>query len=107
MDKAKEVVFQQAIVDSLTADTWLEGKAEHYDRELALYPEDLLAYIHATQPEAVAKLTKFYHDKTDQMILKRAAEQMDKHGALHVLRNGFKDQSALHLFARPGLQLGS
>lgn len=94
MDKAKEVVFQQAIVDSLTADTWLEGKAEHYDRELALYPEDLLAYIHATQPEAVAKLTKFYHDKTDQMILKRAAEQMDKHGALHVLRNGFKDRGA-------------
>lgn len=94
MDKAKELVFQQAIVDSLTADSWLEGKAEHYDRELALCPEDLLGYIHATQPEAIDKLTKFYHDKTDQMILKRAAEQMDKHGALHVLRNGFKDRGA-------------
>ena len=94
MDKAKESVFQQAIVDSLSANTWLEGKAEHYDRELALYPEDLLAYIHQSQPEAVEKLTKFYHDKTDQMILKRAAEQMDKHGSLYVLRHGFKDRGA-------------
>ncbi len=46
MDKAKESVFQQDIVDSLTDNTWLEGTAEHYDRELALYPEDLLAYVH-------------------------------------------------------------
>ncbi len=94
MDKAKELVFQQAIVSALTADGWLEGKAEHYDRELALYPEDLLAYLHETQPEAIDKLAKFYHDKTDAMILKRAVEQMDKHGALHVLRHGFKDRGA-------------
>ena len=94
MDKAREVVFQQAIVDSLKADTWLEGKAEHYDRELALYPEDLLTYIRDTQPEAIEKLTKFYHDKTDQMLLRRATEQMNKHGALHVLRHGFKDRGA-------------
>jgi type I restriction enzyme R subunit len=94
VDKAKELIFQQAIVNALTADGWLEGKAEHYDRELALYPEDLLVYLHETQPEAIAKLAKFYHDKTDAMILKRAAEQMDKHGALHVLRHGFKDRGA-------------
>ena len=94
MDKARELIFQQAIVNDLTADGWLEGKAEHYDRELALYPEDLLSYLKETQPEAIDKLTKFYHDKTDAMILKRAAEQMDKHGALHVLRHGFKDRGA-------------
>jgi len=94
VDKARELVFQQAIVHDLTADGWLEGKAELYDRELALYPEDLLGYLRETQPEAVAKLTKFYHDKTEQMILRRTAEQMDKHGALHVLRHGFKDRGA-------------
>ncbi len=94
MDKAREIVFQQAIVDDLTANRWLEGKTERYDRELALYPDDLLTYIYETQPEAVKKLTKFYHDKADLMILKRAAEQMDKHGSLHVLRHGFKDRGA-------------
>lgn len=55
MDKAKESVFQQAIVDWLTANTWLEGKAEHYDRALALYPEGLLTYIRDIQPESAER----------------------------------------------------
>lgn len=94
MDKARELVFQHAIVNDLTADGWLEGKAEHYDRELALYPEDVLAYIKQTQPEVIERLTKFYHDKTDEMILKRVAEQMDKHGSLHCIRHRVKDRGA-------------
>lgn len=93
-DKAAEKVFQQAIVDDLTGQGWLEGKSENYHRELALYPEDLIGYVRDTQSEALAKLTKFYGDKTEQKLLERAAEQMDKHGALHVLRHGFKDRGA-------------
>ena len=38
MDKAKELVFQRAIVDDLTADGWLEGKAEQYNRLLNAQP---------------------------------------------------------------------
>lgn len=95
MDKAAESPFQHEIVEYLTRqDNWLEGRARDYDCELALYPEDLLAYIRETQPEAIEKLTKFYQDSTEQMILRRAAEQMDKHGSLHVLRHGFKDRGA-------------
>jgi len=93
-DKAAEKVFQQAIVDDLTGQGWLEGKSEHYHRELALYPEDLAGYVRQTQPEALAKLSKFYGDKVEEKLLARAAEQMDKHGALHVLRHGFKDRGA-------------
>jgi len=94
MDKAREIVFQNAIIADLTKIGWDEGKADGYDRVLALYPQDLIGYVRATQPDAVAKLEKFYHAKTDEMILKRAAEQMDKHGSLHVLRHGFKDRGA-------------
>ncbi|OOZ45824.1 restriction endonuclease subunit R [Solemya velum gill symbiont] len=92
MDKARESVFQQAIVDDLTGHGWLEGKSEYYHRGLALYPEDLISYVRNTQQEALAKLTKFYGDKVEQKLLERAAVQMDKHGALHVLRHGFKDR---------------
>ncbi|ACL71695.1 type I site-specific restriction-modification system, R subunit [Thioalkalivibrio sulfidiphilus HL-EbGr7] len=94
MDKARENVFQQAIVTDLVGQGWLEGKSEHYDRVLALYPEDLVGYVRNTQPEALEKLTKFYGDKVEDKLLQRAAEQMDKHGALHVLRHGFKDRGA-------------
>ena len=94
MDKARENVFQQAIVADLVGQGWLEGKSEHYDRVLALYPEDLIDYVRDTQPEALEKLTKFYGDKVEEKLLARAAEQMDKHGALYVLRHGFKDRGA-------------
>ena len=92
MDKASESVFQRAIVADLVRDGWLEGKSEHYDRELALYPDDLLGYLRETQPEALERLARFYGDQVDRKLLQRAAEQMDKHGALHVLRHGFKDR---------------
>ena len=91
-DKAAEKVFQQAIVDDLTRQGWLEGKSVDYHRELALYPEDLIGYVRQTQPEALDRLGKFYGDKVEEKLLARAAEQMDKHGALHVLRHGFKDR---------------
>ena len=68
MDKARELVFQQAIIRDLTADGWLEGKAEHYDRELALYPEDLLAWLRDTQPEAIAKLLRERGAKTGRVL---------------------------------------
>ena len=47
-DKAAEKVFQQAIVDDLTRQGWLEGKSADYHRELALYPEDLIGYVRQT-----------------------------------------------------------
>lgn len=94
MEKSGELVFQRAIVGDLVDQGWLEGKSEHYHRDLAVYPEDMLAYVRETQPEALEKLTKFYGDKVEDKLLARAAEQMDKHGALHVLRHGFKDRGA-------------
>ena len=92
MDKASESVFQRAIVADLVLDGWLEGKSESYDRALALYPEDLLGYLRETQPEALERLARFYGDQLEAKLLQRAAEQMDKHSALHVLRHGFKDR---------------
>lgn len=50
-DEAAEKVFQQAIINNLVTNGWLEGRSEHYHRELALYPEDLIDYVRLTQPE--------------------------------------------------------
>lgn len=92
MDKASESVFQRAIISDLVLGGWLEGKSERYDRALALYPEDLLGYVRETQPEAMDRLARFYGDQLEAKLLQRATEQMDKHGALQVLRHGFKDR---------------
>jgi type I restriction enzyme R subunit len=35
----------------MAAGGWLRGQAEHYDRALALYPEDVIGFVKETQPE--------------------------------------------------------
>ena len=69
-DKAAERPFQQAIVREMVESGWEEIAASGYDRELALYPDELLARLRETQPEEVERLTKFYRNHTDAMILK-------------------------------------
>ena len=88
-DKAAETILQQAVLADMEASGWLVGKSANYDRERALYPEDLLAYIRETQPDEVARQEKFHPGRVDEMLLKRTSEQMDKRGSLVVLRHGF------------------
>lgn len=94
MADAREVQFQNDIVDSLTASGWLLGKSEHYNRELALYPEDVIGYVQETQPDQWDRFSKHYPSDTENALLKSVASQLDKQGTLWVLRNEVKDRGA-------------
>lgn len=90
MSKHKEIVFETEIVEHLTSKDWIEGKSEGYDRALALYPEDVVGFIKATQPEAYEKFAKRYAKDTDSHLVKEVAKNLDKQGALYYLRNEMK-----------------
>ena len=45
MASASEFAFQNEIIQQLLNNGWLLGKPELYNRELALYPEDLLGFV--------------------------------------------------------------
>ena len=49
--KTNELIFQNDMLKHLQASGWQLGKAQHYNRELALYPEDVLGFVQDTQPE--------------------------------------------------------
>ena len=55
---AKEVAFQQDIIDQMVEGGWQLGDAADYDRERALYPSDCLAYIKKTQPRVEQSATR-------------------------------------------------
>ena len=48
-DKHKEAKFETEIVEYLTSNIWVEGTSTGYDKDLALYTEDLISYIKNTQ----------------------------------------------------------
>ena len=93
-----EKIFEDELCAHLASHGWTVRThlkdAVTYQRELALYPDDLLAYVQDTQPAEWAKFKKWHNGQSETVFLKRVAEQLDKHGTLWLLRRGFKDRDA-------------
>jgi len=73
-------------------DRWLAGVSSSYDKARALYPEDVIAWLRASQPAAWAKLEKLNGANTDKRVLDALAKNLansDTGGTLEVLRRGF------------------
>lgn len=102
---SKEARFQQDIINQMRQGGWQLGEPAKYNRELALYTQDCLAYVQATQPKAWAKYEKLYPKEPEQAFIKKLAAQLgkadpsasDKHlrtfGTLGVLRHELRDKS--------------
>ncbi len=90
MADSKEAVFQQDIIAAMTAEGWLTGPANGYDRRSALYTEDLLAYIKDAWPERWEKFSKSNPKDPETVLVQKLVRELEKHGTLDLLRNGFK-----------------
>jgi len=103
-DPAAEKKFQDEIIAHLTAHGWLLGSSDQYDRERALYPEDVVGYVKDTQPEAWEKFTKIHPQGPEEALLALVTQQLEKadpnatakdlrkYGTLGVLRHAIKDR---------------
>lgn len=91
MSLHKENKFEDEICDELSKAGWLyaEKDAENYDRQLALYPSDVLAWVQETQPEAWDVLTKNHGGAAGQTLLNRLRDSLNQSDTLTVLRKGF------------------
>jgi type I restriction enzyme, R subunit len=65
--------------------------AEDYDRALCLLSRDVLDFVLATQPKEWQKLQQHHGAAVRDQFLKRLAAEIERRGALDVLRNGVKD----------------
>ncbi|HEX9639707.1 MAG TPA: type I restriction endonuclease, partial [Candidatus Krumholzibacteria bacterium] len=66
-------------------------KPEDYDRTLCLLPRDVVDFVLATQPKEWKKLEQHHGAAVKEQFLKRLAAEIERRGALDVLRNGLKD----------------
>src|SRR5690554_4571555 len=87
-----EIHFESEICEHLASDGWLyePGDAAHYDRGLALFPGDVLAWVQDTQPQAWEALVKNHGAGADQTLLNRLRDSLDRRGTLDVLRHGIE-----------------
>jgi len=66
-------------------------RPEDYDRSLCLLPRDAVDFVLATQPKEWKKLEQHHGPAVREQFLKRLAGEIERRGALDVLRNGLKD----------------
>ena len=104
MGKANELTFQNDMIRQLVANGWLLGDPKKYNRELALYSEDVLGFVKDTQKEQWKKFQALYPNDPDGKFLERVASQLNKadpnaankemrtFGTLGVLRHELRDR---------------
>ncbi len=64
----------------------------NYDRANAILPDNVLNFIKTTQPETWQRHSQNYNGDSDYQFIRRLCQELDKHGMLHIIRNGFKDR---------------
>ena len=70
---------------------YLKRRPQDYDRALCLLPNDVLDFVLATQPKEWQKLSQHYGTQVKERFLKRVSSEIERRGALNVLRTGVKD----------------
>ncbi len=85
-----EAAFETVIEAHLLENGYVTVARERFDRERAIFPDTVLAFIRETQPTEWAKLELLHGDKTGEQVLGDLCKWMDIHGSLATLRHGFK-----------------
>jgi len=90
MKTTSEYAFETVIEQELLEGGYQPVLAGGFDREAALFPVEVLAFIRETQPEEWRKLEALLGSKTSDQVLSDLAKWMDAEGSLATLRHGFK-----------------
>jgi type I restriction enzyme, R subunit len=85
-----EAAFETVTEAHLLANGYVAVDRASFDRERAIFPEPVLAFIRTTQPKERARLEALHGEKTGEQILGDLCKWMDANGVLATLRHGFK-----------------
>jgi type I restriction enzyme, R subunit len=69
---------------------WKPGSNAEWDKERALFPAQVFAFIAETQPKLWTAMKAQHADGLEQLLLAALAKELDAKSSLHVLRHGFK-----------------
>ena len=90
MSQTTETAFETVIETHLLANGYVSVAAGGFDRDRAIFPDTVLAFIRETQPVEWARLQALHGDRTGEQVLTDLCKWMDTNGSLATLRHGFK-----------------
>lgn len=91
MNPLTEAKFEATIKDYLVNIAgYQKGKASQYDKQTALFPEDVITFIQKTQSKNWQRLENAHKQKAREFLLNALVSELNIRGSLEVLRNGFR-----------------
>jgi len=101
-ERYHEAQFEPEICEYLAAHGWRYSPDDTgYDRERAFFPADLWGWLDDTQPDTLTKLRNLHNGNTEQRLVDRIVQCMEKDGTLAVLRHGVKHWNASFALFQP------
>jgi len=74
----------------LTRVGWQAGSCAEWDKDRALFPPQVFAFIQDTQPKLWAEMQALHSAGLEALLLNTLVKELDAKGSLHILRHGFK-----------------
>jgi type I restriction enzyme, R subunit len=90
MAQTTENSFETYVQQMLQAKGWQQGSVSQWNKELALFPEQIIAFIAATQEPLWTAMVGQHGSNLEKMLLAALVKELSIKGSLHVLRHGFK-----------------
>ena len=111
-DATLETIFQQDIIAQMQSHGWLVGSGAGYNREKALYEQDILDFVQKTQDKEWQKFKSIFPNDTERHFLDTVVVQLKKadinatdvesrsYGTLGVLRHGIRTRGVRFSFCQ-------
>jgi type I restriction enzyme R subunit len=91
MSQTNERAFETYVEEILlTRGGWKSGSNAEWDKERALFPAQVFAFIQATQEKLWVEMKTLHAAGLEPLLLGTLVKELDAKGSLHVLRHGFK-----------------
>ena len=93
MSNTTEAAFEGNIEAHLASSGWVSVSPSSYDRDLGLFPDEVISFIRESQPKAWQQLVSRHGGEATavQRVVKVVADAIDHRGTISVLRGTAKD----------------
>lgn len=90
-DQATEKAFESYLEETLiNRSGWTKGSDKDWDRDLALFPSEVISFIRRTQQLLWQEMERLHSEELSDKLIATLCKELGAKGTLHVLRYGFK-----------------
>ncbi|MBX3417875.1 MAG: type I restriction endonuclease subunit R [Pirellulaceae bacterium] len=90
MNQTTEKAFETQVQEILVGNGWVVGNHSEWDKNLALFPTQVLAFLEDTQPKLWNTMRELHGTGLEALMIAALVKELNSKGSLYVLRHGFK-----------------